>query len=103
MISETELYEAGYISSEHKDSEITYVEFSKFLKSGIEIHVTHEIDKESDIVDLCYVELGIEMSYRILGNITTIEQVKQLEVLLAGTDVFPKESRAKNKQLDMFP
>lgn len=83
MIAAAELYKAGFASSEHKDSEIKYVEFSKFI-NGFEIQVTHEIDKKSDIVDKCYVELGIEMSYRKLLNIQSIEQIKELEKLLTG-------------------
>jgi len=99
MISATELYESGFASSEYKDSEIKYIEFSHFLPSGIEIQVTHEIDKETDIVSLCYVELGIEMSYRKLGNITTIEQIEALKVLLKGTELFTEENKP---QLTLF-
>lgn len=102
MITASELYEAGFASSEHKDSDIIYVEFSKFLPSGIEIQVTHEIDKgkESDIVDLCYVELGIEMSYRIINTVQTIEDIRELERLLTGTEKFIREK--EKKQLNLF-
>ena len=100
MIAPSELYEAGFASSEHKDGDVIYVEFSKFLPSGIEIQVTHEIDKETDIVDLCYVEIGIEMSYRIVNTVQTISDIKELERLLTGTERFVREK--EKKQLNIF-
>ena len=100
MITASEIYEQGFASSEHKDDGIIYVEFSKFLPSGIEIQVTHEIDKESNIVGLCYVELGIEMSYRIVNTVQTIEDIRELERLLTGTEKFIREK--EKKQLNLF-
>lgn len=62
MITSQELYEAGFASSERKYGDLIYKEFSKFLPNGIEIQVTHEIN--GDIVEVCYVEIGIYRSYK---------------------------------------
>lgn len=79
MITSQELYESGFASSETKDDEIIYIEFSKFI-NGIEIQVTHEI--VDGIVDQCYVEIGVDLSYRKLVNVDTIEKIFLLEKLL---------------------
>lgn len=74
MISSSDLYENGFISSDEGHS----IEFSKFVGSWT-IDVTNEI--EDDIVTKQYVELGLS-GYFDKVNITTIEEIKTLEKLL---------------------